>query len=83
MSKYTCKYDVLKAVLHWCRAHNRREFYYYEIGVSPQQLAALCKSGYKRKKYIERKGSSFKKGANYRLMKYGLVDGVNVNAVEI
>ena len=79
MSKYTCKYDVLRSVLHWCKKHDRREFYYYEIGISSQQLAALCKSGYNRKRYIEKKGSSFKKGVNYRLRKYGLCDGVDID----
>ena len=79
MSKYTCKYDVLKAVLLWCKAQDRRDFYYYEIGIPSQQLAGLCKSGYNRKQYIERKGSSFKKGGNYRLRKYGLVDGVVID----
>ena len=79
MSKYMCKFDVLKAVLNWCKKHNRREFYYYEINIPSQQLAGLCKSGYKRKRYIEKKGSSFKKGVNYRLRKYGLCDGVDID----
>ena len=79
MSKYTSKYDVLKAVLHWCEKHDRRDFYYYEVNVPSQQLAGLCKGGYKHKQYIERKGISFKRGTNYRLRKYGLCDGVDID----
>ena len=79
MSKYTCKFDVLKAVLRWCEKHDRRDFFYYEVNVPSQQLSSLCRTGYKRKRYIEKKGSSFKKGVNYRLRKYGLCDGVDIN----
>ena len=75
------KYDTLKTVLHWCRAHNRREFFYYEIGLPSQELSMLCRSGYRRKKYIEKKGRSEKKGFNYRLIKYGLLDNINIDEV--
>ena len=75
------RYDILKVVLHWCRTHNRRDFYYYEIGVPSQQLAMLCRSGWRRKKYIEKKGRSEKKGYNYRLIKYGLLDNIAIDEV--
>ena len=75
------KYDALQTVLHWCRTHNRREFYYYEVNVPSQQLSMLCRGGWRRKKYIEKKGRSEKKGYNYRLIKYGLLDNIDIDEV--
>ena len=75
------RYDILKVVLHYCKVHNRREFYYHEVNIPSQQLAMLCRSGYRRKKYIEKKGRSEKKGFNYRLIKYGLLDNINIDEV--
>ena len=75
------RYDILQTVLHWCKTHNRRDFYYYEVNIPSQQLAMLCRSGYRRKKYIEKKGRSPEKGFNYRLWRYGLVDGIDIDEV--
>ena len=75
------KYDTLKVILRWCKTHNQRDFYYYDVKLPSQQIAMLCRSGYRRKKYIEKKGRSEKKDFNYQLIKYGLVDSINIDEV--
>ena len=75
------KYDTLKAVLYWCKIHDRREFYYYDVGISSHQLSMLCRSGYRRKAYIEKKGRSPERGHKYRLWRYGLIDGINIEEI--
>ena len=36
------KYDDLQKILRWCKAHNMRDFSYYDVGVPSQSINALC-----------------------------------------
>jgi hypothetical protein len=52
------KYDDLYKVIRWCRTHNRREFYQFEVEVHPRSIGALCDSNYRGKTWLSRVGRS-------------------------
>lgn len=72
------KYNDLQNILRWCRSHNRREFYQFEVGVHSRSLGAICNSGYRSKTWLHRVERSKKRDGTMGRWRYRLADHVDV-----